>query len=282
MNLLNGDLEALQGAILDVHKERDIEGLRESAPRIFMGVIPCDHFMWMEIGFAGAEEPLRDIVHWETPALTGPKLMRRLIELMGEHPFTTHAAKTGDWGPLRLSDFWSTRKLLASALYRDVYHHLGVGRLLACAEFRGNRLGTLNLARPLKSRDFSERDRLVLKLMLPHFVQALRAAEQATARRDTESQPLPTLGLTKRELQVAVWLARGRTNPEIARILAISPRTVEKHVERILIKLGVENRTAAAGLIAGTVSLHEQTRPAPGTARMKHWMKPGPAGRKAR
>ena len=125
MNLPNGDLEALQGAILDLHEERDVDGLRDSAARIFTGVIPSDHFIWMEIGFAGEEEPLRNIVHWETPPLTRPKHLRRLLELMDEHPFTTHAAKTGDWGPLRLSDFWTTRQLLASALYRDVYRHAG-------------------------------------------------------------------------------------------------------------------------------------------------------------
>jgi DNA-binding CsgD family transcriptional regulator len=282
MQLSSRDLDTLQGAILDVHEERDIEGLREAAPRIFTGAIPCDHFIWMEIGFAGGEEPLRNIVHWESPPLSKPQHLRRLIELMDEHPFTTHAAKTGDWGPLRLSDFWSTRQLLASALYRDVYRHAGVGRLMSCAAFRGNRMGSIGLSRPFKRRDFSDRDLLVFKLLMPHFLQALRAAEQATARLGTTSQSLPTIGLTKREFEVAGWVARGRTNPEIATILAMSQRTVEKHVERILIKLGVENRTAAARLIAGTVSLREQAMPAPGTPRMKHWMPPKPSGRKAR
>ena len=282
MNLPNGDLEALQGAILDLHEERDVEELRESAPGIFMGLIPSEYFVWMEIGSAADVDPHRNVVLWEKPSRTQPKLMRRLLELVSEHPFTTHAAKTGDWGPLRLSDFLSTRQLLASTIYRDVYRHVGIGRLLACAAFRGNRLGTMNLARPLKSRDFSERDRFVLKLLLPHFVQAMSAAERATARRDTASQPLPTFGLTKRELEVAIWLARGRTNPEIAEILAMSPRTVEKHVERILIKLGVENRTAAARLVAGTVSLHEQPAPTPGTARMQRWAKKKPVRRARR
>lgn len=277
MQMANGDLEALQGAILDLHEERDVEALREAAPRIFTGLIPSDQFMWIEIGSAGDAEAIRNLVLWESPSRLNPKLMRRLIELGREHPFILHSARTGDWGALRLSDFWSTQQLLASPHYRDVYRHVGIGRLLACTTFRGNRLGTVNLARPLKSRDFSERDRSMLRLLLPHFVQALRAAEQATARRDAESRTLPTLGLTRRELEVAMWLARGRTNPEIAQILVMRPRTVEKHVERILIKLGVENRTTAARLIAGTVSLGEQGFPEPGTARVKHWMKEKPA-----
>jgi DNA-binding CsgD family transcriptional regulator len=59
-----------------------------------------------------------------------------------------------------------------------------------------------------------------------------------------------TYGLLPRETEVAGWVAQGKTNPEIAIILQISPRTVEKHMERVLQKLGVENRTAAAVIIS--------------------------------
>jgi DNA-binding CsgD family transcriptional regulator len=55
------------------------------------------------------------------------------------------------------------------------------------------------------------------------------------------------LGVTAREHDVCQWLMQGKTNAEIAAILRISPRTAEKHVHKLLTKLGVENR-AAAGL----------------------------------
>lgn len=55
--------------------------------------------------------------------------------------------------------------------------------------------------------------------------------------------------LTRRETEVAHWLAQGKTNAEIAHILAISPATVKNHVERILFKLKVESRLAAALII---------------------------------
>ncbi|TPD54217.1 MAG: response regulator transcription factor [Thalassolituus maritimus] len=51
--------------------------------------------------------------------------------------------------------------------------------------------------------------------------------------------------LTDRETQVLFWLSRGKTNQEIAQILEMSPRTVNKHLEPVFRKLGVENRTAA-------------------------------------
>jgi DNA-binding NarL/FixJ family response regulator len=52
--------------------------------------------------------------------------------------------------------------------------------------------------------------------------------------------------LTSREDEVLAWIARGKSNSEIASILGISAATVGKHLERIYPKLGVENRTAAA------------------------------------
>ncbi|MCC8935491.1 MULTISPECIES: response regulator transcription factor [Bradyrhizobium] len=54
------------------------------------------------------------------------------------------------------------------------------------------------------------------------------------------------LGLTTREGEVLSWLSKGKTNRDIAQILGLSPRTVDKHLEQIYSKLGVDNRTAAA------------------------------------
>jgi DNA-binding NarL/FixJ family response regulator len=54
--------------------------------------------------------------------------------------------------------------------------------------------------------------------------------------------------LTPRESEVLVWITRGKTNQEIAIILDFSPRTVNKHLEQIFRKLGVENRTTAAAV----------------------------------
>lgn len=52
--------------------------------------------------------------------------------------------------------------------------------------------------------------------------------------------------LTSREADVLLWISRGKSNREIGEILTISPRTVNKHLEQIFVKLGVENRAAAA------------------------------------
>ena len=56
------------------------------------------------------------------------------------------------------------------------------------------------------------------------------------------------LQLTQRESEVLMWIARGNSNRDIAEILNLSPRTVNKHLEQIYSKLGVENRASAAAL----------------------------------
>jgi DNA-binding response OmpR family regulator/DNA-binding CsgD family transcriptional regulator len=55
-----------------------------------------------------------------------------------------------------------------------------------------------------------------------------------------------SLGLTLREAEVLLWISRGKPNRDIGEIMQISPRTVNKHLEQVFVKLGVENRASAA------------------------------------
>ncbi|WP_313950695.1 LuxR C-terminal-related transcriptional regulator [Accumulibacter sp.] len=59
------------------------------------------------------------------------------------------------------------------------------------------------------------------------------------------SDPSPGFRLTPRERTVLAWVAAGKTNQDIATILCASVRTIEKHLEHVFAKLGVETRTAA-------------------------------------
>ncbi len=57
------------------------------------------------------------------------------------------------------------------------------------------------------------------------------------------------LGISDREAQVLNWIAQGKSNRDIGDILGLSPRTINKHLERIFKKIGVENRTSAAVMV---------------------------------
>ena len=54
--------------------------------------------------------------------------------------------------------------------------------------------------------------------------------------------------LTQRESEVLNWLIKGKTNRDIGEILGTSPRTINKHLEHVFVKLGVETRTSAAAV----------------------------------
>ncbi|MEP6824417.1 MAG: response regulator transcription factor [Ramlibacter sp.] len=65
--------------------------------------------------------------------------------------------------------------------------------------------------------------------------------------------------LTAREAEVLYWVVKGKINRDIADILGASPGTVKKHLERVFAKLGVETRTAAAGMAMNRIrQLHPQ------------------------
>ncbi len=61
-------------------------------------------------------------------------------------------------------------------------------------------------------------------------------------------------GLTSREAEVLLWISRGKKNREVSEILGISPRTVNKHLEQVFEKLGVETRASATAIAVGTLN----------------------------
>ncbi|ACE83908.1 response regulator transcription factor [Cellvibrio japonicus] len=73
----------------------------------------------------------------------------------------------------------------------------------------------------------------------------LRLHQRAQPEDETQSLR-QQFAVTGREADVLRWIANGKTNREIGQILDMSPRTVNKHLEQIFKKLGVENRTSAA------------------------------------
>lgn len=87
---------------------------------------------------------------------------------------------------------------------------------------------------------------LTIRLILRGSQYLLILEERRTA---PVAKDLAVLGLSTRESEVLSWVAQGKTNPEISMILNIRRRTVQKHLERIYVRLGVENRHAAMALV---------------------------------
>ena len=94
-------------------------------------------------------------------------------------------------------------------------------------------------------------DELVARLQA--HLRVAREMNAAMRARGEELAPAAALlpnPLTQREMDVLQWVACGKTNRDVAEILGMSPRTVNKHLEHIYEKLGVETRTAAVAQFA--------------------------------
>jgi DNA-binding response OmpR family regulator len=77
----------------------------------------------------------------------------------------------------------------------------------------------------------------------------------ASDRHSDEGALRQHFSLTQRESEVLLWIAKGKANRDIGEILGLSARTVNKHLEQIYVKLGVENRASAA--VKAAHVLHE-------------------------
>lgn len=148
------------------------------------------------------------------------------------HPLVRFHGYEGGRVTQRISDCLPSAAFQASGLYNDYYRRIGIDHAMALPVFvRDGVLVSfvLNRAR----RDFTDRERALLELVRPHLERLYR-----------RTRALPAL--SARENEVLHWLARGKSDAQIGAILRISPRTVQKHLQNVYTKLGVENRTAAA------------------------------------
>ena len=87
--------------------------------------------------------------------------------------------------------------------------------------------------------------------LMQRLVSATSRIQAASGPIDLPEVETWSKNLTGREKEVAVTLARGSSNKEIARILGITERTVKAHVGAILEKLGVRDRLQLSLIVNG-------------------------------
>jgi DNA-binding CsgD family transcriptional regulator len=148
------------------------------------------------------------------------------------HPLVRYHGHAGGSVTRRISDLVPVERFRQSPLFNDYYRRIRIDHALALPIYvRDGLLVSFVLNRT--RRDFSERERALLDLLRP-----------ALSRLYSRVSGLGSL--TAREAEVLRWVAAGKSDAQIGAILGISPRTAQKHLQRLYEKLGVENRTAAA------------------------------------
>jgi transcriptional regulator EpsA len=88
---------------------------------------------------------------------------------------------------------------------------------------------------------------LLMELIAPYLHLAWMRSQLARPLEDSRAEGRAAELLTVREKEILKWIHLGKSNAEIGMILSISPLTVKNHVQKILRKLNVRNRTQAVG-----------------------------------
>jgi DNA-binding CsgD family transcriptional regulator len=154
-------------------------------------------------------------------------------------------------GARKISDHLTQREFHRLEVYDLAARPLGVEYMIRLwLDPGGDRGARFELDRG--RRDFDERDRLVLDVLLPHLRQFRRRA--ARRREPAISGTEAAVRLSEREREVLGLVAEGKTNAEIGRVLWISAETVRKHLENAYEKLDVHTRTAAVAATFGLSS----------------------------
>ncbi len=253
----------------DVQGLLDLDELADGLLGTLQRNFPSDFVSINDIG------PDRDRVIAVISPPQPPELHRAFGEFAFQNPLMARYMRSLDGRAYRFSDVISVEDYHRLDLYQRLYKTMGVehqisftlpatpGRVLAIALSRGD-------------RNYSDEERDLINRARPFLIQAWRNAIEHTALRDELAARAPAThlpssvpptafadhGLTARETDVLVLVARGRSNRDTAAILGISPRTVQKHLENCFRKLGVRDRSAAAELAWRTLAADPEA-PAP-------------------
>jgi len=161
-----------------------------------------------------------------------PRLIGKWLR-NGRNPYLLNSEQTSS--DVRGSCDGKADFALSSYMYNHVVAH-GAKEILG--EF-GSFFAFLSLPVPP-----GPRESYIVEMLMPYLHMALHRM-LANEKLSGDQEAVLDSVLSKREIQVLQWVRDGKTNQEIGQILDISPLTVKNHVQKILRKLNVNNRTQA-------------------------------------
>jgi DNA-binding CsgD family transcriptional regulator len=168
----------------------------------------------------------------------------RFDRFFAEHPLVDFHAKRRGRGAHRISDSIPFARFREGALYSEYYRRIGIDHVVALPILVDDDV-LVSFVLNRKRRDFADRECELLDRVGPVLSRMYRSLRSAP-RIASSDAGRALRALTPREREVHRWVVAGKTDRDIASILDCSHRTVQKHLQRIYEKLGVETRTAAA------------------------------------
>lgn len=250
--LRHRDLESSLSYLRELYTQRDPASFKRHVLETITSLVPSELTTYNELDLRTS----KNVWEWEPTPSDFAELTEVFSVFMDENPCVAYYRRTGDGRATKLSDFLTQRELRGLGYYSDYLRKVGLEHRMSIVIPKPPH-SVIALAFGRSGRDFSERDRRMLDLLRPHLTQAYdnaaalaRLQEEPVNSNQTEDalltrESFERLGLTSREAEVLLCIARGQSNRHIAASLYVSPFTVKTHLQRVYRKLGVRGRTEA-------------------------------------
>jgi DNA-binding CsgD family transcriptional regulator len=232
--------------------EPDLIGLPTA---LFAGVgrlIDADVVTYSEFHHSSGE--FRSVLSVEDDPLRRANGMAAFARHMHSHAFWLCDPAFFGERALRESDFFSDEEFAALPMAQEVFLPSGARHLMSIVMQHEDYVVTIGGHRVTGRPSFSDEQRDRLEAYRPHVLRSYRQARERTLATLTPADRLRIAfpELTPRQLEVATWIARGKSNEDIATILAVGVDTIKSHVKAIHTKIDADGRLAIA-VIAHTI-----------------------------
>lgn len=256
------DAATQQEGVNDALLKDEIIRLYESEPDLiglpgilFAGVarlVEADVVSYAE--FHHQSKDFRALVSVEDDPERRAQAMQAFARHAHTHPFWQYDPAFFGERALRESDFFSDAEFAELPIAREAFLPSNAHRMMAIVMEHDGYVVTLVGHRVTNRPPFSDRQRDRLEAFRPHVLRNYRQAQQRTLEKLTPSERLRLAypDLTPRQLEVASWLALGKSNDEIAAILGVGIDAIKAHMKAIYSKIGSDNRQETV-VIAHTV-----------------------------
>jgi len=224
------------------------------------GSIPADDAIWMRTDFAAGNHTV-----WRASTQSRDRATEAIVPVLYDHPaIQSYVARPSDLTPRRLTDVPPPRQKDERVALRLSQRLLGEEQLSVILGVTPPALGRgwilTRQGGGFRDRDVETATQLLpLLVVLDHFHRPDAAAWRAPVSSFRSDDDGRWADLTARERQVVNLLATGLTARAIGRLLGISARTVDKHLENAYRKLGRHDRLRVAVDLATTEPRHGLT-----------------------
>lgn len=251
-----------KGKMDDAGVAREIVALYEAEPdliqlpsALFAGVgrlIDAEVVVYSEFHRSSGE--FRSVMSMEDDTSRRMTAMAAFARHMHSHAFWSFDPDFFGERALRESDFFSDEEFLALPIAREVFLPSLARRVMSIVMRHGDYVLAVSGHRVIGRPAFSDTERDRLEAYRSHVLRSYRQAHERTLAAFTPADRLRIAfpELTPRQLEVASWIASGKSNEDIAAILDVGIDTVKAHVKAIHTKIGANGRLTIA-VIAHTI-----------------------------